>query len=239
MTRSSAGDLDRAAQQRLAADEQQLTGPKRRSITLGIALREFLRHPSPWILATTLTGSVIARLLVGGWAVTDAVVPLVLIAIFPFVEWGIHVGILHWKPRKFGPTTVDSLLARKHREHHADPRDVPLIFIPWQTYLWLLPGLAAIAVFAFPRIGLGLTYVVCEALIGMVYEWVHYLVHSDYRPKSRAYRAIWRNHRLHHYKNEHYWFGVATSGTADRVLGTHPDPATVRPSATARALHAG
>jgi sterol desaturase/sphingolipid hydroxylase (fatty acid hydroxylase superfamily) len=33
---------------------------------------------------------------------------------------------------------------------------------------------------------------------------------------------VWRNHRLHHYQNEHCWFGVATAGTADRLLGTDP-----------------
>ena len=54
--------------------------------------------------------------------------------------------------------------------------------------------------------------------LGLCYEWTHYLIHSDYKPKTRVYRAIWRNHRNHHYKNEHYWFTVTSSGTADRVL---------------------
>ena len=68
--------------------------------------------------------------------------------------------------------------------------------------------------------------------------WTHYLLHSDYRPRSKAYRAIWRNHRLHHYKSEHYWFTVTTAGIADRVLGTYPDPSEVETSPTVRALHA-
>jgi len=62
--------------------------------------------------------------------------------------------------------------------------------------------------------------------------------HSDYKPKTRVYRAIWRNHRQHHFKNEHYWFTVTSSGTADRVLGTYPDSATVATSPTAKNLHA-
>jgi sterol desaturase/sphingolipid hydroxylase (fatty acid hydroxylase superfamily) len=53
-----------------------------------------------------------------------------------------------------------------------------------------------------------------------------------------VYRAIWRNHRNHHYKNEHYWFTVTTTNTADRVLGTCPDPAAVATSPTAKNLHA-
>jgi hypothetical protein len=46
------------------------------------------------------------------------------------------------------------------------------------------------------------------------------------------------NHRQHHYKNEHYWFTVTSAGTADRVLGTHPDAGAVASSPTAKNLHA-
>ena len=74
--------------------------------------------------------------------------------------------------------------------------------------------------------------------LGLAYEWCHYLIHSDYKPKTRVYRAIWRNHRQHHFKNEHYWFTVTSSGTADRVLGTYPDLGTVETSPTAKNLHA-
>lgn len=73
--------------------------------------------------------------------------------------------------------------------------------------------------------------------IGFGYEWTHYLIHSDYRPRSRMYKAVWRNHRLHHYKNEHYWFTVTTAGTADRLLRTCPDPGDVATSPTAKNLH--
>ena len=97
----------------------------------------------------------------------------------------------------------------------------------------------AIAVWAFPRLGLGLTFLVSVAGLGLVYEWTHYLVHSDYRPRSTAFRAVWRNHRLHHYKNEHYWFTVTSAGTADRLLGTYPEPSAVETSPTVRRLHEG
>ena len=60
----------------------------------------------------------------------------------------IHVGILHWRPRRVGPVAIDSLLARKHREHHADPRDLPLVFIPWQVLAWLLPAYVVVALLA-------------------------------------------------------------------------------------------
>jgi hypothetical protein len=237
MTRPSP-EIEKLAQQRLAADEQRITGSRRTSLSLGDAWRAFLRHPSPWMLGTALVGSVVARAVVGDFRWTDAVVPVVLVAAFPFIEWLIHVFVLHWRPRRLGPVELDSLLARKHREHHADPRDIPLVFIPWKALAWLIPAYVVVAVLAFPRLGLALTFLVSAAVLACLYEWTHYLVHSDYRPRSKVYRAIWRNHRLHHYKNEHYWFGVTTPGTADRLLRTYPEPNEVESSPTVRALHA-
>jgi hypothetical protein len=128
-------------------------------------------------------------------------------------------------------------LARKHREHHVNPREVALVFIPWRALVWVIPASVAIALLAFPRTDLGLTYLVFVTILGLGYEWCHYLIHSDYKPKSRLYRAIWMNHRQHHYKNEHYWFTVTSAGTADRVLGTYPDASTVTASPTAKHLH--
>lgn len=231
-------EVERLAREQVRADESALTGSRRRSIGLGESVRAFLRHPSPWLVGTVLVAAAAARLVVGDWRMTDVWTPLVMLAVFPFFEWAVHVCVLHWRPRRLGPVTIDPLLSRKHREHHADPRDAPLVFIPWQVLMWLLPLVVAIGLLAFPRLGLGLTYLVVVGLLGLGYEWTHYLIHSDYRPRSRVYRAIWRNHRLHHYKNEHYWFTVTSAGTADRVLGTGPDPRQVKTSPTVRDLHA-
>lgn len=210
----------------------------RNAFTLGDAAREFVRHPSPWMIGFALILSLAARCAAGDWRLTDALVPVAMLAAFPFFEWIIHVFVLHWKPRRFGRVTLDSVLARDHRLHHMDPRDVPLIFIPWRALLWILPAAVAVALLAFPRPALGLTFLSFLTVLGLCYEWCHYLIHSDYKPKTRAYRSIWRNHRQHHYKNEHYWFTVTTSGTADRALRTHPDPTAVPTSPTAKNLHA-
>jgi Fatty acid hydroxylase superfamily len=210
----------------------------RGTFTLGDAAREFIRHPSPWMLGAALMIGVGARSAAGDWQLTDLLVPAAMLATFPFFEWIVHVFVLHWRPRKFGAIRVDSLLARDHRRHHADPRDIPLIFIPWRALLWILPATVTTALLAFPRLGLGLTFLSFLTLLGVCYEWCHYLIHSDYKPKTRAYRAVWRNHRQHHYKNEHYWFTVTSAGTADRALRTYPDPATVATSPTAKNLHA-
>ena len=213
--------------------------PARRGFTLADAGREFWKHPSPWMIGAVFVAALAARIVVGDWQLTDALVPLVMLVAFPFLEWLVHVFILHWRPKRLGPLTIDPLLSREHRAHHIDPRSIPLIFIPWKSLVsWVLPLTVAVALLAFPRLGMGLTYLAIIAAMGMVYEWTHYLIHSDYKPKTAVYRAIWRNHRNHHYKNEHYWFTVTSSGTADRVLGTYPDSATVATSPTAKNLHA-
>jgi len=213
------------------------TRPARKQFTLVDAGREFWRHPSPWMIGATLLVASGARVAHGDWQITDALAPAIMLAAFPFFEWLVHVCILHWRPRRVGVLRLDPLLARKHREHHVDPRDIPLIFIPWQALLWVLPVAVGIALLAFPRTALGLTFLTFLTLLGLCYEWCHYLVHSDYKPRTAVYRAIWRNHRQHHFKNEHYWFTVTSAGTADRVLGTYPDPATVATSPTAKNLH--
>jgi hypothetical protein len=211
----------------------------REKFTLADAAREFAKHLSPWIIGTVLAAALVARGIAGDWQITDAFVPLAILALFPFFEWMIHVFILHWRPKRIGGVTIDPLLSREHRAHHVNPRSIPLIFIPWKSLAtWVLPLAVGISLLAFPRVGMGLTFLVCIAVAGLGYEWTHYLIHTDYKPKTAAYRSIWRNHRNHHYKNEHYWFTVTSSGTADRVLQTYPDPAGVANSPTAKNLHA-
>jgi sterol desaturase/sphingolipid hydroxylase (fatty acid hydroxylase superfamily) len=206
----------------------------RRSLPLSAAAREFTRHLTPWLLAAAVVGTWSWRALTGGLGWADLAVVAAYLALFPLIEWVLHTSLLHWRPRALGPVTIDPLVARKHREHHADPDDLELIFIPRSALLtagvvvaviaWLLPA------------PLDATFAAVAVSLGLVYEWVHYLVHTDYRPRSAAYRAIWRHHRLHHYKNENYWFTVTTTNTADRLLGTQPAANEVPTSATARDL---
>ena len=239
-------EIESRAAERLAKDEAaqgEMTGtgnPARRTnLTLGRAWRAFVAHPSPWLIGGVLVAAAVARGFVPRFSWTELVVPVALLALFPVIEWVVHVCILHWKPRHLGKVAVDSLLARKHRAHHADPRDIPLVFIPWQVELWLLPSYVVVALLLFPDPAAGLSFLVAATGLMFGYEWVHYLVHSDYRPRSVWFRAVWRNHRLHHYKNEHYWFTVTTSGTADRLFGTCPEPSGVQSSPTVKSLHDG
>lgn len=230
-------NVEELAKQQVARDEARITGDRRTSQSMRQVFVEFWKHPSPYILSTYLLAAVVGRVLAGPGEWWELLLPVGLIAIMPVVEWVIHVFILHWKPRRIAGIKIDPLLSRKHRAHHRDPRAIPLVFIPWQVELTLGPLGLLVAWAVTPTWTAAFSLLVANLVLLSAYEWTHYLLHSDYRPKSRWYRSVWRNHRLHHYKSEHYWFTVTTAATADRLFGTYPDPATVPTSPTARNLH--
>jgi sterol desaturase/sphingolipid hydroxylase (fatty acid hydroxylase superfamily) len=208
-----------------------------RTTTLGEELAFFVRQRNPRIMAAALLVVVAARISVGDWGGADLAVALGLVALQPFSEWVIHVFVLHYRPVTVFGRTIDFELARKHREHHADPTDVALVFIPFRSLLVSMAVGGALLLLLLPTLSTALTAMVVTTSTLLVYEWTHYLIHSRYRPKTRLFRAVWRAHRLHHYKNEQYWFGV-TNPAADHLLRTFPDPSDVPTSPTARALHA-
>jgi hypothetical protein len=204
-------------------------------MTLREAFREFLRHPSARLLLALSTGSWLVRLFLGGWTAWDALIPLIILALEPFTEWVIHVVLLHWKPRQLAGRRIDPLIARKHRAHHRDPKDTELVFVPMQVLVPAVTVGAALYLVLLPTPRLGVTTMAAAYTMFLAYEWVHFLIHSTYRPRTRAYRYVWRAHRLHHYRNERYWFGV-TLHMADHLLGTFPEKDAVPASDTARTL---
>ncbi|MDX1622173.1 MAG: sterol desaturase family protein, partial [Nitriliruptorales bacterium] len=188
-----------------------------------------------WIISGVLLPALVARLLVGNFRPIDAIVAGIMLVAQPFAEWVLHVTMLHMRPRKILGRMVDPLFARKHREHHADPRDTELVFIPVPVLVQLLAIALAVTFFAFSTLATGLTFLVMLSVLGFVYEWMHYLIHSDYRPKTAVYRTLWKNHRLHHYKNENYWMSISNT-VPDTLFGTNPDPSEVETSPTATNL---
>ena len=74
-------------------------------------------------------------------------------------------------------------------------------------------------------------------LLGLFYyEWVHYVAHVPYAPRTRYGQAMKKYHLWHHHKNEHYWFGV-TSPLVDLIARTHGKVEDVPQSPSARRLH--
>jgi hypothetical protein len=220
--------------------------PRRDSsvLTLGDCWRSFIRRRTPPLLCAAVLGALVLRVALGHFDWRELVVAGGVIGFTPLAEWAIHVYLLHAKPLRFRGARYDLLAAREHRAHHQAPAELDGVLIPRYAVLIFVP-LIALTVWAlsFPthlilggdRLAHAATGLLISYAILGAYEWCHFLIHTPYLPHGRYYRSIWRGHRLHHYKNEHFWFGV-TSTVGDHLLRTAPDQADVPKSNTARTL---
>ena len=205
---------------------------------------EFVRRFSPRCLLAAVAVAVVARVLVGQWSWRDALLVIGVIAAQPFVEWIIHRYLLHLPPFRLFGREIELYGAVQHRHHHELPSDLDRVLLgPIEAVSFLAQIAAAnalviwgyVAVVGGHFVPLWLTATGLCYMGLLRYEWSHFLIHTPYVPKTRWYRTIWRNHRLHHYKHEGYWMGVS-SNFGDRVLGTNPDQRTIERSPTARTL---
>ena len=203
--------------------------------SLRAVVRVFFTFRSPRLFVVALTLLAALRVYLGefrGWDL--AVIPAVL-AIQPFAEWLIHRYILHFVPKQVFRRVFDLPSARSHRIHHRDPWDLQRVFIPLRSAAVGLLLFAALWYAVLPTVPLFVSMMIATVAAAFAYEWVHYLTHTAYHPRTALYRRMWRHHRLHHFKNEHYWLGI-TSNLGDRVLGTYPAPTAVATSPTCRTL---
>ncbi|HEY3726419.1 MAG TPA: sterol desaturase family protein [Solirubrobacteraceae bacterium] len=213
-------------------------------LTLADCWRLFVRQATPPLIASALVASIALRGLLGHFDWRDLVVAALVIAAMPVVEWLIHVYLLHARPVRIAGRRYEFIAAREHRAHHEAPAELGGVLIPTYAVVLFVAQIALVVwALSFPihlvlggdRVAHAATgLIVSYALLGS-YEWCHFLIHTPYRPRGWYYRSIWRGHRLHHFKNEHYWFGV-TSTVGDRLLRTAPEQATVAKSGTARTL---
>lgn len=213
-------------------------------LTLADCWRAFIARRSPPLLLAAILAAVALRVVLGTFSWRDLVVVAGLIALTPIVEWAIHVYLLHCKPFQLGGRRIELLAAREHRAHHEAPALLDGVLLPRYAVVVFVAQIAlSVWLVSFPihlaigghRLAYGATALLVSLSVLGAYEWCHFLIHTPYRPRGRYFRSIWRGHRLHHYKNEHYWFGV-TSTVGDRVLRTAPEQSAVPKSGTARTL---
>ena len=135
-----------------------------------------------------------------------------------FFEYLIHRFAFHFVSEN--PRT-QKFVYIMHGNHHEYPRDKERLFMPPVPSLILASiifsgqyGIATLFelqayVFAFfPGFMLGY----------LIYGTMHYAIHA-WNPPYKWMKPLWRNHHLHHYKNEHQGFGVSST-LWDRVFGT-------------------
>jgi hypothetical protein len=156
--------------------------------------------------------------------------------VFYLSEYTFHRFLFHAPPS--GRGWLLRLQRRLHYDHHVDPGRLDLLFLP----LWFAaPVLAITGLAAWALLGDGasaLSLVLGAILALLHYEWVHYAAHIPYRPRTRFGRWMKRYHLWHHFKNEHFWFGVSNPAL-DFVHGTWRQPDGVARSTTARELYPG
>ncbi len=220
------------------ANPSRSTGPRYArdpGMPLSTAALLFVKETPARMLLSSLLGLVIIRIAVGAFSLWDLAALLMVVVLQPFAEWLIHVFILHSRPTTILGFHVDMHAARHHRLHHRDPWDLRYTVMPLPI-MFVASALISVSMWLImPTFGSLLSALIFTTLAALAYEWVHFLIHTSYRPRTRWFTHLWRMHRLHHFKNEKYWMGVSRT-FGDRVLGTMPDPNTVPASPTAKTL---
>lgn len=151
------------------------------------------------------------RLGMGG--LTIALVYLGGIFFWTFFEYIMHRWVFHM--------VAESERARRivyvmHGNHHHFPRDKERLFMP------PVPSLIISSVL------FGLMYLIMRQyafaffpgfMLGyLLYGSAHYAIHA-WNPPFKWMKPLWRNHHLHHYKDDHLGFGVSST-IWDHVFGT-------------------
>lgn len=210
--------------------------------------RTFIAQGSPRVIVALIAVAAIARFWIGRWGWVDGAILAITLVATGIVEWVLHLHLLHasesaWTSRRLGTGSG-------HRRHHLDPPDLEwlllsrtdaivfAILIAVASALWAVPTMWVLGsqVAGVGVLAPTLTAILCAYLALGHYEWTHLLEHSRYRPRTRYYRRLVRNHRLHHFRNENYWLGI-TSNLGDRLLRTYPASKVDVPlSETARTL---
>ena len=130
-----------------------------------------------------------------------------------FFEYLMHRYVFHW--------AAESERARKfvyvmHGNHHHFPRDKERLFMPPVPSIIL-----ATALFFLFRLALGNTIFLFFPgfLLGyLLYGTMHFAIHA-WNPPFKWMKPLWRNHHLHHYKDDHKGFGVSST-LWDLIFGT-------------------
>lgn len=203
--------------------------------TLTDAATLFFRFPSPRLILLFFLGPAGARAWLGGYGWADAAIVAAIALYWPLQEWWMHKYILHLRPFRLFGRTFDPVFAQKHRLHHRTPWNIATTFLPGPVVVLAFVVSVTSWRLAMPTLELALTGIAAYSLAALVYEWVHFLTHTSYRPKTAYYARIRRGHRLHHFKNERYWYGF-TVPLVDRALRTAPDHRTVETSDTCHTL---
>jgi sterol desaturase/sphingolipid hydroxylase (fatty acid hydroxylase superfamily) len=108
-----------------------------------------------------------------------------------------------------------------HGNHHEYPRDKQRLFMPPLPSLLIAAVVFGLQAGFFALLGkFGLSYAFFPGFIVgyLIYGSMHYAIHA-FNPPYAWMKPLWRNHHLHHYKQQEKGFGVSST-LWDHVFGT-------------------
>jgi 4-hydroxysphinganine ceramide fatty acyl 2-hydroxylase len=194
----------------------------------------FFRHGSNAVIAIALLLAI--GTFAAGWMPFSLAAALIGAAVFFVSEYTTHRFLFHAQPSKMA--WLRKLQHRLHYDHHIDPPKLELLFLP----LWFVIPTTLLyygiydAIVRSAALALSLAFGSICALL--YYEWVHYVAHIPFTPKTVFGRYVKKYHLWHHFKNEHYWYGV-TNPSMDFVGVTYRDQGAVERSTTVREIWRG
>ena len=194
----------------------------------------FLRHGSNAVLALAIVAAIAA--FAAGAVAFSWIGAAIGALVFFSSEYTTHRFLFHAKPSQIG--WLLKLQHRLHYDHHIDPPKLELLFLP----LWFVIPVVALYYALYAAIthnpALALSLVFGSACALTYYEWVHYVAHVPFVPVTPFGKYIKKYHLWHHFKNEHFWFGV-TNPSMDYLGNTYRDVEGVPRSTTVREIWKG
>jgi len=133
-------------------------------------------------------------------------------------EYSIHRYVFHFFAESKRAREIVYVI---HGNHHEYPRDKERLFMPpvpslilAVTIFSMMYGIA----FLFGASNYVFSFFPGFLLGYLIYGSMHYAIHA-WNPPFKWMKPLWRNHHLHHYKNEELGFGVSST-LWDHVFGT-------------------
>lgn len=135
-----------------------------------------------------------------------------------FFEYMIHRYAFHFMAESEKAIKFVYLI---HGNHHEYPRDKQRLFMPPVPSILLAAVVFSLMYFVASLFGApyGVFAFFPGFMLGyLIYGTMHYAIHA-WNPPFKWMKPLWRNHHLHHYKEQEKGFGVSST-LWDHVFGT-------------------
>lgn len=168
--------------------------------------------------AMAVPGAVLAAVWTRNGART-ALAALLMVALYPFIEYGLHRFVLHGRFLYKSRLTA-ALWKRIHFDHHQDPHQLEVLFGSLATTLPLILAVALPLGWAVDGRAGAAAALACATLLMCVYEFCHCVQHLNVKPRNRLLLRIKQLHLAHHFHDETSNFGITTP-LVDHLAGTY------------------